>query len=69
QPQDGDLQAALRVKLRKALEAEPRLAQELGALLGELAPDAARVTQLQSVTGDGATGVQVAGNGNAVDVS
>lgn len=26
QPQDGDVQATLRVQLRKALEAEPRLA-------------------------------------------
>ncbi|MBS0476477.1 MAG: hypothetical protein JSR28_15205 [Proteobacteria bacterium] len=68
QPQDGNVQATLRVQLRKALEAEPPLAEELAALLGELTPESLGVTQAKSVSGDGAAGIQVAGNGNAVNV-
>lgn len=68
QPQDTDLQGALRVQLRKALESEPRLAEELAALMGEISPEPRGGVQAQSVSGDGATGIQIAGNGNAVYV-
>lgn len=68
QPQDTDLQGALRVQLRKALESEPRLAEELAVLLGEISPEPRGGGQVQSVSGNGATGIQLAGNGNAVHV-
>lgn len=68
QPQDTDLQGALRVQLRKALGSEPRLAEELAALLGEISPEPRGVAQAQCVSGDGATGIQIAGNGSVVHV-
>lgn len=68
QPRDADVQAALRLQLRKALEAEPSLAKELAALLGELTPQRASVTQKQHFSGDGNIGVQIAGNGSMVNI-
>ena len=68
QPRDGDVQATLRVQLRRALAAEPRLAEELSNLLSEMRQEPLGVRQAQSVSGDGATGIQIAGNSNMVNV-
>ncbi len=51
-PGDGDLQAALRVQLRKALREDAALREELAAIMGEAIQAGWRVTQTAKVTGD-----------------
>ncbi len=67
-PDDAELQAALRVQLRKRLASEPSLSEELTRLLGEAAPTAVEVNQTQEVSGDHAAGVQVAGDHNQIKI-
>lgn len=52
-PEDEDLQTALRVQLKKLLEGDHVLAEEIAAILQADAPDGTPGTQIvQSVTGD-----------------
>ena len=52
-PDDADSQAALRVQLKKILEADPELAKAIAHLLAEDAPDGTSGTQIvQNVTGN-----------------
>ncbi len=51
-PGDGDLQAALRVQLRKALREDAGLRDELAAIMAEAVQAGWRVTQTATVTGD-----------------
>ena len=57
-PGDGDLQAALRVQLRKALREDAALRDELAAIMGEAVQAGWRVTQTAKVTGDHNTVIQ-----------
>ena len=52
EPGDGDLQAALRVQLRKALREDAALRDELAAIMAEAVQAGWRVTQTTTVTGD-----------------
>jgi hypothetical protein len=63
-PQDADAQGALRLQLRKQLEAEPALLAELARLLDAL-PRVGPV-QKADVAGDGHVVQQVVGSGNIV---
>lgn len=69
QPTDADSQASLRVGLRKALEAQPELVEELAALLKELGAEKLVGNQLQSVSGDYNKVVQAAGKNFHVNIS
>ena len=52
-PDDADSQAALRVQLKKILEADPELAEAIAQLMQEAAPDGTPGTQIvQHVTGN-----------------
>lgn len=52
-PDDEDLQTALRVQLKKILEADPDLAEAIAPILEENAPDGTPGTQIvQHVTGN-----------------
>lgn len=68
QPADADNQAALRVQLKKAVEAEPALADFLQQWLADGRQQAAAlgIQQTATVTGDHNETVQIAGSGNAV---
>ncbi|SDP83344.1 hypothetical protein SAMN05216303_107318 [Rhodoferax sp. OV413] len=68
QPADADSQAALRVQLKKAVEAEPALADFLQQWLEEARKQAAvtGITQTATVTGNHNQTVQIAGSGNSV---
>ena len=66
-PQDADAQAVLRVQVRKLLEGEPKLADELAALLAQ-APAPAKVMQVRQDGSDNRAAV-VDGAGNTVSVS
>lgn len=66
-PQDADVQAALRVQVRKLLEGEPKLEGELAALLAQ-APAPAKVMQVRQDGSDNRAAV-VDGAGNTVSVS
>ncbi|WP_295959961.1 hypothetical protein [Rhodoferax sp.] len=68
QPQDTDSQAALRVQLKKAIEAEPALADFLQQWLEDGRKQAAAlgIQQTATVTGDHNKTVQIAGSGNSV---
>ena len=65
-PADSDNQADLRKQLKKALEADPSLAEELRALIPEDALQ--RVTMNQTISGDYAKGAQVQGSQNDVKI-
>jgi hypothetical protein len=68
QPKDADSQAALRVQLKKALEADPVFKDELEKLVGEIEEKGGdRVTKLvANVTGDQNVTTQIVGSGNVV---
>jgi hypothetical protein len=67
QPNDADSQAALRVQLKKALEADPAFRAELGALVEEIrAKGGEQIIQSANVTGDQNVTTQIAGSGNVV---
>ncbi len=67
QPKDADSQAALRVQLKKALEADPAFRAELEKLVGEIREKGGdRVSQIANVTGDQNVTTQIAGSGNVV---
>ncbi len=51
-PDDGDLQAALRVQLKKAVREDAALRDELAAIMAEAVQAGWRVTQTATVTGD-----------------
>ncbi len=51
-PGDGDLQAALRVQLRKALREDAALRDELAAIMAEAVQAGWRVTQAANIIGD-----------------
>ena len=67
QPGDDFTREALKRKIAEAVQADPRLAEELRALL----PADARplIAQNQTVSGAGAKAAQVAGNHNTTSVS
>ncbi len=54
-PGDGDLQAALRVQLRKAVREDDALRDELAAIMAEAVQAGWHVTQTATVTGDANT--------------
>jgi hypothetical protein len=68
QPRDADSQAALRVQIKKALEADPAFRAELEKLVGEIQETGGdRITKLvANVTGDRNVTTQIAGSGNVV---
>ncbi len=68
QPADADAQAALRVQLRKAIEADPTLAESLRRWLGEAEKQAAKIghTQTTTITGDNNRVNQIIGSGNSI---
>ena len=51
-PEDEDLQAVLRVRLKKAIAEDEGFRAELEALMGEAAQAGVTVTQTATVTGD-----------------
>lgn len=65
-PESEGRQAVLKEELVRALEADPRLAEELGALIPEEVRQ--RVTLTQTVSGDNAKAAQVQGSGNDVTI-
>jgi hypothetical protein len=65
-PEKASAPDKLRGVLRDLLDDKPELAEELAALLKELAP--AAPTQAATVTGDHNSVVQIAGNGAKVTV-
>lgn len=68
-PDDPDRQAALRVQVKKALEADPAFAATLQGWLAEAGVSpAAGVVQTATVSG-GSTSVQTAGSGNTTTVT
>ena len=65
QPEDADSQAALRVQLKKALEADPAFRAELATLVEEIkAKGGDQIIQTANVTGDRNVTTQTAGSGN-----
>lgn len=66
-PQDADAQAVLRVQVRKLLEGEPKLTDELAALLAK----ASATAKVQKIVQDGNDNraAVVDGTGNTVSVS
>ena len=67
QPKDADSQAALRVQLKKALEADPAFRAELATLVEEIkAKGGDQIIQSANVTGDQNVTTQIAGSGNVV---
>jgi hypothetical protein len=58
EPSDGDLQAALRVQLKKAVREDDALREELAAIMGEAVQAGWSVTQTATVTGDGNVVIQ-----------
>ena len=64
-PADTDAQAALRLQLRMAMEADPALAASLQEMLGKPAGSGA-TTQTATVTGNESQVIQIAGSGNTV---
>ena len=57
-PGDEDLQAALRVQLKKAVREDDALREELAAIMGEAVQAGWTVTQTATVTGDGNVVIQ-----------
>ena len=67
QPKDADNQAALRVQLKKALEADPAFRAELATLVEEIkAKGGDQIIQTANITGDQNVTKQIAGSGNVV---
>ena len=62
-PDDADAQAALRVQIRKLLQAQPNLVPELGGLVTQIA------TQQNTVDVSGAGAVGIGGNASGVTIS
>lgn len=58
EPGDGDLQATLRVQLRKAVREDAALREALAAIMAEAVQAGWRVTQTATVTGDHNTVIQ-----------
>jgi hypothetical protein len=65
QPADPDTQGALRIQLRKALEADPALVEMLKPLLAA-AQGETNITQTANVTGDHNKTIQIVGSGNSL---
>ena len=63
---DPDAQAALRLKLRKAIEEDSAYGDELRAVLRDLETVIPEVRQLSIAIGDGNTNIQISGSGNQV---
>ena len=70
QPSDADAQAALRIQLRKAMETDPTLAEQVQSWLTESKQQvhAAGISLTANTQGDSNTVVQIAGSGNAVQL-
>lgn len=51
-PDDGDLQASLRVQLKKAVREDHALREELTALMQEIAQGRGSITQTAKITGN-----------------
>lgn len=66
-PDDPDAQAALRLQLRKAFEADPDFRAEVAALVAETGSAAPDVRQSATLIGDG-TQIQTSGDGNTYNV-
>ena len=64
-PADTDAQAALRLQLRMAMEADPALAASLQEMLGKHAGPGA-TTQTATVTGNQSSVTQIVGSSNTV---
>lgn len=64
-PADADAQAALRLQLRMAMEADPSLAGSLQEVLGKHA-GAGATTQMATVTGNQNSVNQIVGSNNTV---
>lgn len=69
-PEDGDTQASVRRKLKKALEADPVFANKLQALVAEIdAKDGDQIRQELTVTGDGNKTILIGkGSGNTINL-
>jgi hypothetical protein len=66
-PDDADVQAALRMQVRKALEADPKFAATLRGWLAETgAPVGGGTVQTATASGDFSSVVQIHGNRNTV---
>jgi hypothetical protein len=67
QPEDADTKAALRVQLKKALEADPAFRAELATLVEEIkAKGGDQIIQSANIVGDQNVTTQIAGSGNVV---
>jgi len=64
-PVDADAQGALRLQLRKAMEADPDFAAFLGQWVGE-SKSQSGIAQSATVTGNDNTTTQIAGSSNIV---
>jgi hypothetical protein len=67
-PKDADLQATMRVQLKKTLEANAPLRDELAALLQDIAPSNAGIRQEANITGDQNITPQIAGDSNTITI-
>jgi hypothetical protein len=69
QPNDADSQAALRVQLKKALDADPAFRAELEKLVGEIKEKGGRdvTTMIANVSGQGHKVTQIKGSSNVVN--
>jgi hypothetical protein len=66
-PDDGDIQAAFRVQLRKALEADPDLAREIAEAVAAIKKEGGEgLRQIANITGDDNTVIQISGSGNTI---
>jgi hypothetical protein len=68
QPSDADRQAALRVQMRKLLEANPEFAQEVQGWLAQALPlvQGEGSTQIAQASGNYSTVIQLSGSNNTV---
>lgn len=66
-PADADNKATLRVQIRKALEADPALAEELATLLASVAPSSSDTVSSLAI-GPGAKSFSIKGNDNKVNM-
>ena len=65
-PGDADVQSALRVQVRKALETDPAFAATLKGWLAEAGVAASGTVQTANASGDSSSVVQIHGNQNTV---
>ena len=67
-PKDADLQATMRVQLKKALEANTPLRDELEALLQEIESSHVSIRQEANITGNSNITPQIAGDSNNITI-